>query len=123
MGLNGVKILMISKTTMLEVMVILVLVQSVSVTILYDAVLKAVVEVDMMVRDDAALKVVVMRARWDCDCEGTWQRVKEESEEVVVVTDTGDVADAVGQAMQVFDGRIVAVVVRTTICRCAYHHH
>jgi hypothetical protein len=54
---DDVKLLMLLKTMMLKVVVVVmvVLVQSVSVTILDDAVLKAVVEVDMMVCDDAVL--------------------------------------------------------------------
>ena len=59
MDLDGVEILMILKTMILKVVAIVVfvvLVQCVSVTILDNAVLKAVVEVDMMVRNDAAMK-------------------------------------------------------------------
>jgi hypothetical protein len=119
-GLDGVMILMILKTTLkvVVVVVMVVLVQSASVTILDDAVLEAVVEVDMMVPDDAALKVVVkvdvMRVLGDA--------VKESVE--VAVTETADAASAVGRAMQVVYGRVVAVVVvRTMIRRRSYHHH
>ena len=36
---------------------------------------------------------------------------------MVVVTDTSDVANAIGQATQIVDGRIVGMVVRTMIRR------
>ena len=125
MGLDGVKIFMMLKTTILKVVtvvvVIVVLVQSMSVTILDDAVLKPVVEVNIMVHYDAALKVVlsvdvivIVRVLGG--------GVKEDSVQVVVVTDTSDIANAVGQAMQVADDRIIAMVARTTIRRGAYHH-
>ena len=56
--LDTVKILMILKTTALKVVVVVVfvvLVQSVSVTILDDAMPKAAVEVDMIICDNAVL--------------------------------------------------------------------
>ena len=124
-GLDAVKILMILKAAMLKVVVVVVfvvLVQSVRVTIFDDAVLKAVVEVDMMVRDDAVLKVVVV-SEVIAIVRILGGGVKEESVKVVVVTNIGDVASAVDRAMQVVDGRIVAVVAHTTIRRRAYHHH
>ena len=42
---------------------------------------------------------------------------------MVVMTDTGDVANDVGWVMQVVDGGIVAMVVHTMICCHAYHYH
>ena len=42
---------------------------------------------------------------------------------MVVMTDTGDIANVVGRATQVVDGGIVVMVVRTMIRRRAYHHH
>ena len=44
--------------------------------------------------------------------------VKEESVQVLVMANTGDVTNAVGQPMQIIDGCIVAMMVRTKIC----HH-
>ena len=61
MGLDGVKVLMMLEMKILKVMVavvIMVLVQSVSVTIL-DTVPEVVVVVNMIVHDDATLKMVL----------------------------------------------------------------
>jgi hypothetical protein len=125
--LDGVKILMILKKSMLEeaeVAVMVVLVLSVNLRILDDAVLQVVVVVDMMVHDDAALRVAV---RMDVIAivralGGAVKELKEESVELVVM-DTGDVVSAAGRAMEVVDGRIVAVVVRVMTRRHACHHH
>ena len=127
-GLDGVKILMILKTTMLEeveVVVIVVLVLSVSLRALDDAVLKAVVVVDIMVYDDAALRVVV-RVDVIAIARALGGAVKEleEGNVEVVVMETGGVVSAAGRAMEVVDGRIAAVVVvRMTTRLHACHHH
>ena len=42
--------------------------------------------------------------------------VKEESVQVLVMANTSDITNAVGQPMQIIDGRIVATMVRTKIC-------
>ena len=123
-GLDGVKILMILKMSMLEeveVSVMVVLVLSVNLRIHDDA---AVVVVDMMVHDDAALRVVV---RVDVIANvrvlgGAGKELKEENVESVAM-DTGDVVSAAGRAMEAVDGRIVAGVVRVMTRRHHTCHH
>ena len=44
--------------------------------------------------------------------------VKEESVQVLVMANTGDIMNAVGWLMQIVDGHIVATMVHTKICCC-----
>ena len=73
----------------------------------------------MIVHDDAVLKAV---ARVDVIAivGMLGGGVKKDSVQVVVVTDTSNVANAVGWVMQVVYGRIVVVVVSTTFRRRAH---
>ena len=73
----------------------------------------------MLVHDDAVLKAV---ARVDVIAivGMLGSGVKKDSVQVVVVTDTSNVVNAVGWVMQVVYGHIVVVVVSTTF-RCHAH--